>query len=147
MTQSILIIHGPNLNLLGTREPDIYGHETLDDINHLLEEEAKNLKLSVTCHQSNHEGTMIDVIQAAKRVHEGIIINAGAYTHSSIALRDAIAAISLPAIEVHLSNIHAREPFRQQSYLSAVVVGQICGFGIESYRLALHAMAHLLNRS
>jgi 3-dehydroquinate dehydratase-2 len=144
---SILILHGPNLNLLGLREPEIYGYTTLDDVNQALAQQADALGVSVTCQQSNHEGVLVDAIHEARTRHNGLLINAGAYTHTSVALRDAIAGVSLPAVEVHLSNIHKRESFRHQSYMAAVVVGQICGFGVHSYSLGLQALVQHLQQS
>ena len=138
---SVLILNGPNLNLLGTRQPDVYGHTTLADIEASCASHAATLGLQVVCIQSNHEGAMIDAIHAAKGVHGGLVINAGAYTHTSIALMDAVASVELPAVEVHLSNIHAREDFRHVSYLSRVAIGQICGFGAQGYLMALDALA------
>lgn len=143
---SILILHGPNLNLLGLREPGIYGSVTLDEINFLLKEEAVHLKADVTTFQSNHEGELVDVIQAALNLHQGIVINAGAYTHTSIAIRDALAGVNLPTVEVHLSNIYQRESFRHQSYIAPIAIGQISGFGADSYRLGLHALVHYLRQ-
>ncbi len=141
---SILVLHGPNLNLLGRREPDIYGSLTLPDINRLLEAEAVQLGAKVSLLQSNHEGVLVDAIHQALGEHQGILINAGAYTHTSIALRDAIAAVNLPTVEVHLSNIYRREDFRHHSYISAVAIGQISGFGVQSYLLGLKALvSHL----
>ena len=138
----ILVLHGPNLNLLGRREPAVYGHETLDDINHGLHELAKNLGVSIETFQSNHEGSLIDRIQiSGDDGFSGIIINPGGLTHTSVALRDAIASIDLPVVEAHMSNIHSREPFRQHSFIAGVAVGQICGFGSESYYLALRALS------
>ena len=137
---SILILNGPNLNLLGQRQPDVYGTTTLADIAAMCSARARNLDLSITFVQSNHEGELIDTIHAAKGVHAGIILNAGAYTHTSIALMDAIASVELPTIEVHLSNIHAREEFRHKSYIAKVALGQICGFGASGYLLAIEAM-------
>lgn len=141
---SVLVLNGPNLNLLGQRQPEVYGSTTLADIEASCAEHARRLGLAVTCIQSNHEGVMIDAIHNAKGVHGGLIINAGAYTHTSIALMDAVASVELPAVEVHLSNIHAREPFRHVSYLSKVAVGQICGFGAQGYLMALDALAKRL---
>lgn len=134
----ILVIHGPNLNMLGTREPEIYGHETLDDVNSMLIEQGKEAGVEVECRQSNHEGTMVDWIQQAGKEGFGfVILNAGAYTHYSIAIRDAIAAITVPVIEVHLSNVHKREEFRHTSVIAPVVMGQILGFGVDSYFAAM----------
>ena len=142
---SVLILNGPNLNLLGTRQPDVYGHTTLADIEASCASHAATLGLQVVFMQSNHEGAMIDAIHAAKGVHGGLVINAGAYTHTSIALMDAVASVELPAVEVHLSNIHAREEFRHVSYLSRVAIGQICGFGAQGYLMALDALAARLD--
>jgi 3-dehydroquinate dehydratase II len=139
-----LVLNGPNLNLLGFREPTIYGQQTLADVHELLHAEAKGLDAKVTCKQSNHEGELIDAIHAAFKVHHGILINAGAYTHTSIAIRDAIAGVAIPTVEVHLSNIYRREAFRHYSYLAAIAIGQISGFGAESYRLGLQALVHYL---
>jgi 3-dehydroquinate dehydratase-2 len=141
---NVLVLHGPNLNLLGLREPGIYGSTTLAQINQQLKEDGKTLQAEVTPLQSNHEGVLVDAIHEAVNRYQGIVINAGAYTHTSVALRDAIAAVSIPTVEVHLSNIYRREPFRHHSYLAPVVVGQISGFGPESYRLGLQALvSHL----
>jgi len=140
-TMKILVLHGPNLNLLGKREPEVYGGETLEAIDTMLGEEAAALDVSIRTLQSNSEGALVTAIQEAGDWADALIINPGAYTHTSVALRDAITAVGLPAIEVHLSNIFSREPFRHHSYISAVAVGQICGFGSDSYRLALHAAA------
>lgn len=144
---SILVLHGPNLNLLGKREPGIYGSATLDDIVRLLEVEANHLQVTVSSLQSNHEGVLVDQIHAASGKHQGLLINAGAYTHTSVAIRDAIAAVSLPTVEVHLSNIYRREEFRHHSYIAPVAIGQISGFGIDSYRLGLHALASYLKKT
>ncbi|NEN97671.1 MAG: type II 3-dehydroquinate dehydratase [Moorea sp. SIO1F2] len=144
---SILVLHGPNLNLLGQREPRIYGSVTLDEINYLLEQEGQRLEASVTALQSNHEGILVDRIHGALGNHEGILINAGAYTHTSVAIRDAIAAVALPTVEVHLSNIYKREAFRHHSLMAPVVVGQISGFGANSYRLGLQALVLTLRKS
>ena len=141
---SVQVIHGPNLNLLGRREPDVYGHHTLETINSLLQLEARQLDVAVEFFQSNHEGFLVDCIQAAFEQHQGIVINPGAYTHSSVALRDALAAVDLPAVEVHLSNIYSREAFRHYSYIAPVAIGQISGFGAESYRLGLQALVGYL---
>lgn len=144
---SVLVIHGPNLNLLGQREPGIYGLVTLDEINRLLV--ALGVKLQAKIHhiQSNHEGVIVDAIHAASQEHQGILINAGAYTHTSIAIRDAIAGVKLPTVEVHLSNIYQREAFRHHSYIAPVAIGQISGFGAESYRLGLEALIYHLKKS
>jgi len=141
---SVLILNGPNLNLLGTRQPEVYGHTTLEDIRQMCETHGEVTGVKVEFLQSNHEGAMVDAIHAARGTHDGIILNAGAYTHTSIALMDAIASVELPAIELHLSNVHAREPFRHSSYIAKVSVGIICGFGAHGYVLAMDAMkAHL----
>jgi 3-dehydroquinate dehydratase-2 len=144
MTHSILILNGPNLNLLGTRQPEVYGPTTLADIEALCVAKAKALGVSMTFLQTNHEGEMVDMLHAARGQHAGVILNAGAYTHTSIALMDAISSIMLPVIELHLSNIHAREEFRKTSYIARVAVGQICGFGAAGYPLAIEAMASYL---
>lgn len=141
---SILALHGPNLNMLGHREPGIYGSLSLSEINRLLEEEASKLQASIISMQSNHEGVLVDTIHEALEKHQGILINAGAYTHTSVALRDAIAAVNLPTVEVHLSNIYRREEFRHHSYISPVAIGQISGFGVQSYLLGLQALVHHL---
>lgn len=141
---SILVLHGPNLNLLGHREPGVYGSATLDDINRLLEAEAQAVQVKLSALQSNHEGVLVDAIHAARDTHAGILMNPGAYTHTSVALRDAIAAVRIPLVEVHLSNIYRREEFRHHSYIAPVAIGQISGFGPDSYRLGLHALvSHL----
>ncbi|MCP5468298.1 MAG: type II 3-dehydroquinate dehydratase [Deltaproteobacteria bacterium] len=142
----ILILHGPNLNLLGTREPEIYGAQTLEAINQDLSQLARELEVQVDCFQSNSEGELVDKIQQAKSEYQGVVINAAAYTHSSIALRDALIATGLPAVEVHLSNIYQREEFRHHSYLASVVVGQISGFGPQSYHLGLRAIVHQVRK-
>lgn len=136
----ILVLNGPNLNLLGTREPEIYGSLTLEDINERLRRRAEAAGLDVECLQSNHEGVLVDAIQAAQGTMDYIILNAAAFTHYSIAIRDAIAAIDVPVIEVHLSNIHRREEFRHKSVIAPVVLGQIAGLGAESYMAALEAI-------
>lgn len=147
MTTSLLVLNGPNLNLLGTRQPDVYGSTTLADIEILCRAAAKRLSLGIDFRQSNHEGVLIDWIHEAKGKYAGIILNAGAYTHTSIALMDAIASVELPVAEVHLSNIHRREEFRHQSYISRVAVGMICGFGAQGYVLAIEALNMHLNQS
>lgn len=136
---NILVIHGPNLNLLGKREPDIYGSFTLDDINKRLAALAGELGVGVAFYQSNHEGELVQKIQDALGVYEAIVINPGAYTHTSVALRDAIASTGIPTVEAHISNIYKREEFRKHSYISGVAMGQITGFGADSYLLALRA--------
>ncbi|QOV24618.1 type II 3-dehydroquinate dehydratase [Anabaenopsis elenkinii CCIBt3563] len=144
---SILVLHGPNLNLLGQREPGIYGSLTLAEINRLLEEKALELQAVVIPVQSNHEGVLVDQIHGALGKHQGILINAGAYTHTSLALRDAIAGVNLPTVEVHLSNIYRREDFRHHSFIAPVSIGQISGFGVQSYLLGLQALVdHLRNQ-
>ena len=135
----ILVVHGPNLNLLGTREPDIYGAATLAEIDQRLHREAETAGHTLSSFQSNHEGALVDCIQQQGAQADFLIINPGAYTHTSVAIRDAILAVALPAIEVHLSNIHQREPFRRHSYMSDICVGQVVGFGPLSYSLALQA--------
>lgn len=141
MSPRILILHGPNLNLLGQREPDVYGRQTLAEINTSLTMLAEDLGFAIEAVQSNHEGVLIDRIHAAEGDgFSGIVINPGGLTHTSVALRDAIAAIALPVIEAHLSNIHSREAFRQHSYVSAVALGQVAGFGAMSYQLALRGL-------
>jgi 3-dehydroquinate dehydratase-2 len=139
----ILVIHGPNLNLLGKREPDIYGTFTLDDVNNRLSELAEALGVEVSFFQSNHEGELVQRIQDAMGVYQAIVINPGAYTHTSVALRDAISSTGIPTVETHISNIYRREEFRKHSYISGVAIGQITGFGPESYLLALRAAAGL----
>lgn len=134
---TLLILNGPNLNLLGTREPEIYGQTTLADVEHLTAAAAETAGFTATCLQSNHEGVLLDAIHAARGTAVGIIINAGAYTHTSVALRDALAAVELPAVEVHISNVHQREEFRHRSYLSPVCTAVIVGAGIHGYELAV----------
>lgn len=149
----ILVLHGPNLNLLGRREPGVYGVVPLPEINQLLTQEAACLgedsdgqPVVLDCRQSNHEGVLVDWIQEAWGQFEGLLINPGAYTHTSVALRDAIAGVALPTVEVHLSNIHRREEFRHHSYIAPVAIGQISGFGADSYLLGLRALvSHLRN--
>jgi 3-dehydroquinate dehydratase-2 len=146
MADTILVLNGPNLNMLGTREPAIYGTATLDDIRKIVEDAAEARGLAVDFRQSNHEGELVTWIQQAPQACRGIILNAAAYTHTSVALQDAIKASGLPVVEVHLSNIFARETFRHQSYISAAALGVICGFGPTGYALALDALAQHLNR-
>jgi 3-dehydroquinate dehydratase II len=141
---SILVLNGPNLNLLGTREPAVYGHATLDDIRATCADAGARHGYEIDFRQSNHEGLLIDALHEAKNRHAGIVLNAGAYTHTSVALRDAISAVGLPVVEVHLSNIHAREHFRHRSHIAPVALGMICGFGPLGYALAIEALgAHL----
>ena len=147
MTHKILVIHGPNLNMLGKREPETYGAATLSDINAALMRHGQTLDLAVTAFQSNLEGEMVEKIQQAMGAYDGLIINPAAYTHTSIAIRDAVLLLNMPMVEVHLSNIHKREPFRRHSYLSDVVVGQIVGFGMQGYLMALDAIHHILKKS
>jgi 3-dehydroquinate dehydratase II len=142
----ILVLHGPNLNLLGMREPQTYGHTTLAAIDEQLVALGKELLAVVVCKQSNHEGALVDAIHGAWGEHDGIIINAGAYTHTSVAIRDAIAGVAIPTVEVHLSNIYKREEFRHNSYIAPIAVGQISGFGAHSYYLGLRAIVDILNR-
>ena len=138
---SVLVLHGPNLNLLGTREPAVYGKDSLSDVDSALRTLADELGLAVECRQSNHEGQLIDHLHAARGAFAAIIINPGGLTHTSVALRDAIAGVGLPCVEVHLSNIHAREEFRRHSMTAGACVGAIMGFGLTSYLLALRALA------
>lgn len=145
MSKPIFVINGPNLNLLGEREPDIYGRQTLSDIRDGLQKLAEELSLAIDFRQSNHEGELIDWLHEAHNAASAVIINAGGYSHTSVSLRDAVAALRIPAVEVHLSNIYARESFRRHSYLTDVVRGTIAGFGAQSYALALRAAASLLN--
>jgi 3-dehydroquinate dehydratase-2 len=144
MQHAILILNGPNLNLLGSRQPEVYGPTTLNDIEAICAAKAISLGVTVEFVQSNHEGVLIDRLHAARGVFDGIILNAGAYTHTSIALMDAVASIMLPVVELHLSNIHAREAFRHQSYIAPVAIGQICGFGAAGYPLAMEALTGYL---
>ena len=140
----ILVLHGPNLNLLGTREPEIYGSMTLGDLNTKLIELGKELGVELKCAQSNQEGDLINLLHDAQMWADGVIFNPGGYTHTSVALRDAISAIGLPVIEVHLSNVYAREEFRHTSLISAICKGKITGFGWRSYTLALQALTEML---
>jgi 3-dehydroquinate dehydratase II len=143
----LLILHGPNLNMLGTRERHIYGSLSLADINQRLTQEAADAGHDVALLQSNHEGTLVDYIQQHGAQAAMLIMNPGAYTHTSVAIRDAILAVGIPVIEVHLSNVHQREPFRQYSYLADIAVGQVVGFGAQSYSLALQAACHWLQQA
>jgi len=147
MLGKVLVLNGPNLNLLGTREPHLYGAETLTDIETNCRARAKALKLEIDFRQTNQEGNLVDWVQQARSVFDILIVNAGAYTHTSIALLDAIKAVDLPVIEVHLSNIHQREDFRQHSYVSKAALGMICGFGGFGYDLALEAAARILTNT
>ena len=142
----ILVLHGPNLNMLGVREPEVYGRDTLEDINRSLESAAADRGVELRIRQSNHEGVLVDEIQQALGRAEGILINPGAYTHTSIALRDAIVAVGLPVVEVHLSDIHARERFRHHSYIEPVALTQICGHGSRSYLLGLEALVDHISK-
>jgi len=144
MPHKVLVIHGPNLNMLGRREPAVYGAKTLAEINQEMTEYARQLGITLTAFQSNHEGEIVETIQAAWDEYQGLIINPAAYTHTSVAIRDAILTFGMPVIEVHLSNIYKREPFRHQSTLADIVTGQISGFGAKGYALALSAMAELI---
>ena len=144
--EKILVLHGPNLNLLGTREPEIYGRTTLDDINQMIAARAKEAGIGADFLQSNHEGVLVDALQgASEKGYAFVILNAAAFTHYSVAIRDAIAAISVSVIEVHLSNIHRREEFRHHSVISPVVMGQIAGFGADSYMAALEVVIRRLS--
>lgn len=140
MKKQALLLHGPNLNLLGTRQPEVYGATTLEEINEACRKHAARHELELRMQQSNHEGELIDMLHVANRWADGVVFNPGAYTHTSIALRDAITAISIPVVEIHLSNVHAREDFRHHSYLAPVCLGQITGFGWHSYLLGLDAL-------
>ena len=142
----ILVLHGPNLNLLGTREPGVYGCTTLEGINAALADLARELGVEIRTLQSNSEGALVDAIQGALADCDALLINPAAYTHTSVAIRDAVAATALPTVEVHLSNIHAREAFRTHSYLAPIALGQICGFGPDSYLLGLRALVSQLEK-
>jgi len=144
MTFKVLILNGPNLNMLGVREPTIYGSETLSDIEALCQREGKSLSMLVNCRQSNEEGELVTWIHQARDNIHGLLINGGAYTHTSVALLDALSAVEIPTIEVHMSNIHRREEFRHHSYISLAARGMICGLGSYGYVLGLRAMHHIL---
>jgi len=144
--KSILILNGPNLNLLGQRQPEIYGNDTLDEIEKVCMAKALELNFRISMAQSNVEGEIINYIQNSLDIHQGIILNAGAYTHTSIGIMDAVAAVNLPTIEVHISNIYKREEFRHSSYIGKVAEGQICGFGIYGYSLAIDALANIFRK-
>lgn len=141
------MLHGPNLNLLGKREPGVYGHVTLDEINGLLKQDAQALQIEISTLQSNHEGVLVDAIHDCLGRHQGILINAGAYTHTSVAIRDALAGVAIPTVEVHLSNIYRREDFRHHSWIAPIAIGQISGFGTQSYCLGLQALVSYLRKS
>ncbi|MBL9095549.1 MAG: type II 3-dehydroquinate dehydratase [Alphaproteobacteria bacterium] len=145
MAKPLFVLNGPNLNLLGSREPEIYGHTTLADIEAQTKARAAQLGLGVEFRQSNHEGELVDWVQEARGAAAGIILNAGAYTHTSVAIHDALKAVDVPVIEVHISNPHRREPFRHTSYVSPVATGVICGVGAQGYALAVEALATLLS--
>ena len=145
MAKTVYVLNGPNLNLLGTREPGVYGNATLGDVEKLCRRAGKRHSLAIEFRQSNHEGEMVDAVQeAAAKKAAGIIINAGAYTHTSLALRDAVAAVALPVVEVHISNVFARESFRHRSHIAPVAKASLCGFGIEGYALAIEGLATLM---
>ncbi|MGF6230763.1 3-dehydroquinate dehydratase-2 [Inquilinus ginsengisoli] len=141
---TVLILNGPNLNMLGVRQPEIYGRDTLADIEQACTDEAEQVELEIDFRQSNHEGELVTWIQEARTAHDGIIVNAGAYSHTSVAILDALNAAELPVIEVHLSNIFRRDAFRHHSYVSLAATGVVCGLGVHGYLLALQAMARLL---
>lgn len=144
MPQKVLVLHGPNLNMLGKREPGVYGEKPLEAIDETIIEHARHLDMAITARQSNHEGDLVAAIQTAEDNYQGIIINPAAYTHTSVAIRDAILSVNLPVIEVHLSNIYKREAFRHQSMISDVVTGQVTGLGANGYLLAVTAMVDLI---
>jgi 3-dehydroquinate dehydratase-2 len=145
MMKNILVIHGPNLNMLGQREPETYGYVTLEDINSELNKKAEQFKINITCFQSNHEGEIVDKLQKSFKKIDGLIINPAAYTHTSVAIRDAVLLLDIPTIEVHISNIYKRESFRHNSYLSDIVTGQIAGVGVIGYYLALEALNEIID--
>ena len=143
---SILVVNGPNLNMLGVREPEIYGHETLKDLEKMLQNVADELDVKIEFYQSNHEGDIVDTIQQSYKKVDLILLNAGAYTHTSVAIRDALAGIDMPFYEIHISNVHKREEFRHHSFLSDVAVGVIVGFGLDGYEFALRGAVRYLDR-
>ncbi|MCI5577147.1 MAG: type II 3-dehydroquinate dehydratase [Succinivibrio sp.] len=143
---SILVVNGPNLNMLGVREPEIYGHETLKDLEKMLQNVADELDVKIEFYQSNHEGDIVDTIQQSYKKVDFILLNAGAYTHTSVAIRDALAGIDMPFYEIHISNVHKREEFRHHSFLSDVAVGVIVGFGLDGYEFALRGAVRYLDR-
>lgn len=143
---SVLVINGPNLNLLGTREPQIYGHDTLKSLEDRLYKKARSLDIELEMYQSNHEGDIVDRIQQARGRTDFILLNAGAYTHTSAAIRDALAGVDIPFYEIHISNVHKREDFRHFSYLSSIAAGVIAGFGLDGYEFALESAARILRR-
>ncbi len=143
---SILVVNGPNLNMLGVREPEIYGHETLKDLEKMLQNVADELDVKIEFYQSNHEGDIVDTIQQSYKKVDFILLNAGAYTHTSVAIRDALAGIDMPFYEIHVSNVHKREEFRHHSFLSDVAVGVIVGFGLDGYEFALRGAVRYLDR-
>lgn len=147
MASSILVINGPNLNLLGTREPELYGRETLEDIEAVCRKRGDALGLDVEFVQSNHEGQLVDWIHGARTERAGLIVNAGAYTHTSVTLLDALSAVELPVVEVHLSNLQKREEFRHHSYVAKAAIGSVCGFGGFGYEMALEALARHLGKT
>ena len=142
--KKIMVIHGPNLNMLGKREPGVYGTATLDDVNEMLAQRAAELGLAMEAFQSNHEGELVDIIQSAAAACSGVIINPAAYTHTSVAIKDALLVLDIPVIEVHISNVYKREPFRHVSMVSDAVTGKIVGLGIFGYKLALDALAEMV---
>ena len=142
----ILVLNGPNLNLLGTREPGVYGSATLGDVEQRLADVASELSVDIECRQSNHEGDLVDWIGSSRGTFDGVVINPAAYTHTSVALRDALAATGIPAVEVHISNVHAREHFRRRSLTAPVCLGQVCGLGVAGYEWALRALVHHLSQ-
>lgn len=143
----ILVLNGPNLQLLGKREPELYGNITLHDIEDMLQKSAEKLEVTIDCRQSNHEGELVTWIGNAMGEFDGLVINPGAYTHTSVALRDAISATNIPTIEIHISNIYARESFRHHSYIAPVCIGQISGFGTDGYRLALQGLVEQIDKT